>query len=310
VLFGVSVGLFLVELSFRRLKWTPPAQVVRGHGLHEVDGVPVWEEATDRYNRDCVAQHPERTRVVFFGSSITYGVALAAREAFTSALQEELNAARPNPGFCVLSFAQPGFAFEQKYAIAKQEVPRYRPALIMWEDWVEWAGYRMIGDAAYGVSNLRVRPDGFIGMPHVPDAMNRLLFQHSRLYEYLTLRFGEPPQQQVGAEPDPSVWFDRHLGDVTALAASVNARLVFYLAAPLDRPFAETAASPPGWYRPIVDFGRRHGIPVYQLPRELADQDHTALRLDPCCHFNAAGHRALVPIMRRIVLEQLPDPTA
>jgi hypothetical protein len=29
--------------------------------------------------------------------------------------------------------------------------------------------------------------------------------------------------------------------------------------------------------------------------------------LDPCCHFNAAGHEALVPVMARIVLEQLGD---
>jgi hypothetical protein len=301
---GALVGVVLAELSIRVFKWTPPAQIVRGHGLHEVEGVPVWQETADRHNSDCVAQHPERTRILFFGSSITYGVGLSAREVFTAALQEELNVAKPRPGFCVLNFAQPGFAFEQKYVVAKQEVPRYRPTLIMWEDWVEWRGYRMIGDAAYGTGDLRVRPDGFIGMPHVPDALNRLLFRHSRLYEYLTLTLGEQIEQRQGEWELPG-WFNRHLGDVMALAASANARPVFYLAAPLERPFAETAAAPPDWHAPIVDFARRHGVPVYQLQRELVDQDHRALRLDPCCHLNAAGHRALVPIMRRIALEQL-----
>jgi hypothetical protein len=29
------------------------------------------------------------------------------------------------------------------------------------------------------------------------------------------------------------------------------------------------------------------------------------MRQDPCCHYNAEGHRALVPFMERIVLQQL-----
>jgi hypothetical protein len=301
---GVLLGLILAELSVRLFRWTPRAQIVRGSGLHEVAGVPVWEQTDDRYNRVCVEQHPERARILFFGSSITYGVGLSAAEAFTAGLQEALNATQPSPGFCVLNFAQPGFAFEQKYAVAKQEVPRYRPALIMWEDWVEWHPYRMIGDAAYGVGDMRVRPDGLVGMSYVPDPVNRLLFRHSRLYEYLTLALGERIEQRPSGLVLPG-WFDRHLAEVTALAASANARLVLYLAPPLERPFAETAAAPPDWHGFIVDFATRHGVPVYQLQRELIDQDYLALRLDPCCHFNAAGHRALVPIMRRIVLERL-----
>ena len=69
-----------------------------------------------------------------------------------------------NWGFCILNFAQAGFSFEQKYVIARQEVTRYRPALIMWEDWVEWMDYSLIGDTAYGTTTYHVRPDGFIGV--------------------------------------------------------------------------------------------------------------------------------------------------
>jgi len=46
-------------------------------------------------------------------------------------------------------------------------------------------------------------------------------------------------------------------------------------------------------------------VPVYPLERELIDQDYLRVRLDPCCHYNAEGHRALVPVMERIVLAQL-----
>jgi hypothetical protein len=304
VLLGALAGLVLAEIWVRRGGWVPPLQIVRGYGLHSVDGVPVWEEATDRQNRACAEQHPERTRILFFGSSITFGVSLTAQETFTTALETRLNQWRPTPGFCVLNFAQPGFSFEQKYAVARAEVPRYRPALIMWEDWAEWADYRMIGDAAYGTGNLRVRPDGFVGMVGVPDPLNRLLFLHSRLYQYLVLAFGETEDRPPGPH-GVVVFANTRLIQVPRLAQSVGAKLVMYLATFLDRPFAEFAASLPDWHAILLDFARTEGIPAYPLQRELLDEDYLALRLDPSGHFNAAGHRALVPIMERIIKEQL-----
>ncbi len=279
-------------------------QIVRGYGVHLQDGVPIWEQSTDRNNRGCVEQHPERIRILFFGSSITYGVSLEARQVFTVALQDRLNALRPSPGFCVLNFAQPGFAFQQKYAVARVEVARYRPALIMWEDWIEWQGYRMIGDAAYGTRDLAVRPDGFVGFAAVPDSLNRFLFLHSRLYEYLTLGFGT---RAPGWAKGSAEFVQTDLPEVPELARSAGAKLVLYPAPPLDRPFAETAATLPDWQTAIVGFAQAHGIPVYPLQRELVDQDYRELRLDPCCHFNAAGHRALVPVMEHLVLKQIDN---
>lgn len=299
---GLLAGLLLAEVSVRLFNWKPPLQMVRGHGLHAVDGVPVWEQATDRHNRACVEQHPERLRVLFFGSSITFGVGLRAEEAFTAALQEELNRARPSPGFCVLNFAQPGFAFEQKLVVARQEVARYRPALIMWEDWVEWRAYRMIGDTAYGIGDLRVRDDGYVGIRFVPDALNRFLFDHSRLYEYATLTLGEEIERVPGPPPLP-IFVETRLAEVPRLAQSVGAELILYLAPPLDQPFAELSRTPPDWHTTIRDWARAQGIPVVALQDELIDQDYQALRLDPCCHLNAAGHRALVPVMTRLILD-------
>lgn len=302
---GLLAGAGLAELWVRSGWWQPAAQIVRGYGLRAVDGVPVWEQSTDRQHRDCVAQHPERTRILFFGSSITYGVGLTADEAFTTALEAQLNAWQPVPGFCVLNFAQPGFAFEQKLVVARAEVARYRPALILWEDWVEWRGYRMINDTAYGIGDLRVRDDGTVGLRGVPDALNRVLFRHSRLYEYLTLAFGE----RVVSPPGPSplrAFAETELAKVVALAESVGAGLVFYLAPPLDQPFAATVANPPEWHEPILAFARARGVPAYTLQEALRAEDVTAVRLDPCCHFNAAGHRALVPIMEELIRAHLP----
>jgi hypothetical protein len=311
ILVGLCVGLAVAEILLRTGKWNPPRQIVHGFGLHTLHGAPVWEKGNDRYNRTCVEQHPERIRILFFGSSITFGVGLSAEETFTTALQKRLNQLRPTPGFCVLNFAQPGFAFQQKYAVALDEVPRYKPALIMWESWVEWPEYRIIDDTAYGIGDLAVRPDGFIGMRGVPDSLNRLLFRSSRLYEYLVLSLGERVAPHRGKLHGVEKFAEERLIQVPRLAKSVGAKLVFYLAPPLDQPFAETAKSPPEWHSILRDFARAHQIPVYLLQRELIDQDYLKVRMDPCCHFNAAGHRALVPIMERIILEQLePDPHA
>lgn len=302
---GLAAGLLLAEASVRIFNWKPPLQMVRGHGLRSVDGVPVWEQASDRHNRACVEQHPERLRVLFFGSSITFGVGLAAEQAFTTALQEQLNRERPAPGFCVLNFAQPGFAFEQKLVVAREEVARYRPALIMWEDWVEWRDYRIIGDTAYGLGDLKVRADGYVGLPLVPDALNRVLFAHSRLYEYATLTMGEQIEKVEGP-PFVPTWVETRLVEVPRLAQAAGAKLIMYLAPPLDQPFEVLSRTPPDWHTIIRDWARGQGIQIFALQDELIGQDYQALRLDPCCHLNAAGHAALVPVMARVILDALP----
>jgi hypothetical protein len=301
---GVAVGLLAAEAWVRIAKPRPRRQVVRGFGLHSVDGVPVWSVADDRENRACVDRHPERTRILFFGSSITFGDRLSADDVVTALLEKRLNDLQPSPGFCVLNFAQNGFDFEQKYVVARAEAARYRPALIMWENWIEWQDYRLIGDAAYGITDFAVRPDGFIGIAGVPDSLNRALFLHSRLYEYLTLTFGESASRLPGPQ-EVTAFTNNRLIKVVDLARSVGAKLVFYLAPPLDQPFAETAATLPEWHRIILDFARAHGVPAYPLQRELIGEDYLQLRMDPCCHYNSAGHTALVPGMTRIVLEQL-----
>jgi len=141
-------------------------------------------------------------------------------------------------------------------------------------------------------------------MAGVPDALNRRLLLHSRLYEHLTLPAGEQvPRPPVDVEA--RAFAATRLPRVIELAQDVHAKLVLYPAPPLDHPFADTAASLPDWHAVIVDFGRAHGVPVYPLQRELIDQDYLRVRQDPCCHYNAEGHRALVPVMERIILEQL-----
>ena len=293
----------LVELGMRFTGARPPVQLIRGRGLHVLDGVPVWEESPDRQNRGCPGRHPERAEVLLLGSSITYGSGLGADEAFSHLLEEKLNEQQPTPGFCVLNFAQPGFSFEQKYAVAKQEVVRYRPALVLWESWVEWMDYAMIGRYAYGVTGYRLRSDGAVGIRGMPTGLNGFLFRNLRAYEYIALSVGE--KGGLSFDDQGRNFAKERLGRVPALASSVGAKLAIYPATPLDRSFAETAASPPAWHDVIAEFGRSNGIPVYPLQQELLAEDPLKLRMDPCCHFNAQGHQVLAPLMARIVFETL-----
>jgi hypothetical protein len=307
VLLAVVVALVVAEVGVRLANPQPRVQVVRGYGLHLEDGVPVWTQARDRENRACVDQHPERLRVLFFGSSITFGTGLSAAETFTTQLQERLNRLRPSPGFCVLSFAQPGFAFEQKLAVARREVARYRPALVMWESWAEWFDFTLLGDAAYCTKGYRLRPDGNIGVDGVPDTLNRLLLRRSRLYQHLA--FAAAARDHSMTEVERARHFAAtRLVKVPELARSVGAKLAIYLAPPLDRDFPAQVAAPPDWHPELAAVARSRGVPTYLLQQELVAQDFRAVRLDPCCHYNAAGHRALAAVMERLVLAQLDAP--
>lgn len=307
-LFGLLAGLLILELYARVFPWTPPTQIVRNHELHELNGVPVWGNET-RTNRDCADRHPERQRVLFFGSSITWGSGVEAEETFTAGLQARLDASQPDPGICILNFSQEAFQLRQKAAVAAVEIARYRPALVLWESWSEWREFRIMGDAAFSVSDFHVRPDGFIGIEGVPDTINRELFLRSRLYQYAVLRWGQP-SADVSPEHETISRLTPALQRVIDMVRTAGGRFFVYFAPPLDRPFQESAETPTHGREVWESFLRAAGVPNVALARELAEHDHLRLRDDPCCHFNAEGHRALVDVMARVVLEQLDVPAS
>jgi hypothetical protein len=301
---GLVVGSLLVELAFRIFKPFPPVQVVRT-GLRVEDGAPMWGDDA-RSNRQCAEQHPDRLRILFFGSSITWGSGVENDQTFAVELEQRLNTRFPNPGFCVLNFAYPGFGFQQKFVAARHEIPRYRPALVMWEGWAEWRDYHVMGDVAYNAQGLARGQDGYFVMPVVPSVLNRILFRNSRTYEYLTLTFGE---RETGRQPNEveatQQFIDAKLSRAVTLTRDNGGRFVLFLAVPLDQPFDETAAHPPANRRVYADYGHAHDFTVVPLERELVGQDYLALRYDPCCHFSAAGHQAVSAILERVIVDEL-----
>jgi hypothetical protein len=272
VVLGIALSLAGAEAWVRWWKPKPPVQIVRNNSLRVIDGVPVWEWTTDRKPRECAEAHPERQRILFLGSSITQRLHHPGGGHLNFALERRLNELRPNPGFCVMNFAQPGFTSQQKLTLGSEEIPRYRPALVMWEGWNEFGSWSLIGSSAYELRRFALRSDGFPGLPGVPDALIHTLFERSRFYELMTLSFGA---KTVG--DSEMVEARVRLTRLVALTRSAGARLGMYICPPLNRPFREAQEPfiPPS---PGLEFARLHGIPYVVLAHELEGQDYLVLR--------------------------------
>ena len=319
VFVGLTAGALTAEGVVRSGTIPPARQIIRNHDIREIHGVPVWDRGIDREHLECVAQHPQRQRILFFGNSITYSTGDDGSDhAFPALLEERLNAAQPEPGFCVMNFAVPAFRFAQKFAVATEAITRFRPTMALYQDWdMEWGGvgcppdgeyprdeYIRLGNAVFFTVGLRHRRDGLPGMADVPDPLNHWLFSHSYLYQYLTLAKGEPSLPSAPCPDGQSVFRVFSLRRFTALARSVGAKPVFYLAADLTYPLRDTHPDELAEEQPILEMGRSDGVPVIRLRELLADQDHNAIRLDGW-HYNPAGHRVLAERFERIVLEGL-----
>ena len=308
---GLTSGCVLAEMTIRWLNRRPPAQVVR---LLEQPqqfrpslrhGEPVWKASADREHTDCAELHPERARILVFGDSVTYGVNLGAEQVFSALLETALNQSHPRPGFCVMNFAQPGFGFDQSFAVAEDEIARWKPALVLWESWGDMRKYVIVDQTAYMVNpsyigaseRLMVRPDGSLGLELVPVGLNRWLFDHSRLYEMLVLLWGKR---------EAAVWepLDARYERLAALVQGAGAKLVIYFGSVLDRPFADAMRIPPE--SEILEFAKARAVPLYYLAEQLRGEDYLALRMDPVGHFNAAGHAALARRFEPLVLHELP----
>jgi hypothetical protein len=316
-LFGIAGALGIIEAVVRMGLVPPHRQVVRGNDLHLLGGVPIWREkdrdATPRENRRCVEEHPDRIRILFFGTSITFNGAVEdPAQTFPLVLEKELNARRPAPGFCVLNFGMPAFGAEQRYAVAAREIPRYHPAVVLDQDWLTHAPspfdfditYEMIGDAAFALEDLKRRGDGLPGLRGVPDGLNHVLFLHSRLYQWVTLAQGE-----VGPSEKHGVTHEEELVRFAALVRANGAKPAFFLVPELTYPLAETSRQNRAWADEDLALGKQHGFAVVELRPLLADLDYTQIRLDSW-HMNAKGNVAVGQRLVPFVLGLLDQPSA
>jgi len=307
---GLTMGLGAGEILIRWINPRPPVQVIRSDkvsfgAVPSADGTPVWHMLGDREHYSCAALHPERDRIMIFGDSIAFGSGAEPEPAFPALLEQRLNTQYPVPGFCVMNFATPGFGFDQSWAIAQQEIPRWKPKLVFWEIWGEGVRYVMLGKDAYSLAVYVKDRNGYPFLSFVPEALNWRLFLHSRMYQFAVLRWGATRNELSPAED--TAFLRSNYAKLTDFTRAHDVRLAIFFPSPLDRPFKQSIwNSKPQWmWEHVYDQFSARDVSVYDLPSELADQDFEELRADPCCHFNAQGHRVLAQRFEPIVANEL-----
>ncbi|MBI5526844.1 MAG: hypothetical protein HY897_10970 [Deltaproteobacteria bacterium] len=303
---SMAAGVIGAELMVRLLGLQPHVQIVRNQGrvrLFEIDGTVVWEQSRDRQRFDCPSIDALGTEtVMFFGDSIFYGTGIAAEKTFSSILQKRLDAAGRRA--CVLNLSQPGFPFGPKFALAKRLVPLHEPAVVYWEIWdSEPTSFTMLGGTAYNLTDFELGPDGYPATFPFPPALNRRLFETSRVYEYFTL--GMASKKTVDSAHRWKEYVGERLSKVVELTRQARAELVLVLCPPLDREFTEFLSEPRESRSIVTEFASKHSVPVIRLEEAFAALDYREVRLDPCCHYNEAGHEALAEVFNRKTVEIL-----
>jgi hypothetical protein len=298
---ALSAALFLVtaEVAVRWIAPTPRVQVIRADqvvSMEQVDGVPVWHLASPEVARDACANAPEGAkRAVFIGSSILRGSGVQGPEVFS----ERLRARLPPGSWCVDNLAEPAFTAPQKAVVALRALDGPRPPdLLVWEVWENDPGqWRWLGDRAVNLRHHVVDPG--TGAPEwgfVRGVWADRLFRSSELWRYavLTLATRDP---DMAALMEASL--ERDLAPVVARAREVGTEVQLAIFPDLSRSFAASASKPLPAYKPVWPFAEAHGLTWLRVDLALQDQDVAALRLDTCCHYNAAGHEALADLFQR-----------
>ena len=88
------------------------------------------------------------------------------------------------------------------------------------------------------------------------------------------------------------------------MPGTIGAELVLLLAPPLHRPFeaqiADRQADPErDPYRFVASWAEANGVDMIRLDERLRAHDVEAIRLDTCCHYNAAGQALIADILEQ-----------
>ncbi|MFZ5481986.1 MAG: hypothetical protein ACOZNI_34820 [Myxococcota bacterium] len=275
LLVGLVVAALLVEAAARLLHRSR-IQVVRSRDLREADGVVLWTSADRAGLREPVCG--DRPRVALFGTSILGGSGLEPEETLGPLLVEVA---------CVANHAEPAFQAETMLARAREVLPRERHASVIWEIWPGSTGrYTRIGGAAYNL--MGARP---------PGPLLGVLVPRSRAVEAAW-------SARLTTDPRMDPWDELRRTTDAALSLVGTTPILFVVAPPLHQPFADTVAQTPPSQVALVEDLHARGAAVVDLASALAAHDVSALRLDPCCHYDADGMRAVADAIRPWLLDR------
>jgi len=298
ILLGILATFFLGEIAIRILNPTPRIQVIRSsHNLEfeVVDGVPVWrgDGTTGRENLSCLDSSPTH-RVVVIGSSILFGSSLETEEVFSSSLPERLNQAHPDRKTCFFNFAQPGFTFGSKWIRTQQAFEKLKPDLLIFEIWYNDINpFALLRDQAVNIGHLRVNEWNHPDLFGLPLSVNKWLLEHSYLYHYASLALATDQDQTRN-------WRDfvlHELSKVVRLGKETGTPVLFVFAPNLNTSLASQADRTSKEYKVVESYLQDIKAEYMFLSRELRDDDIMDIRLDECCHYNAAGMDRLTDVI-------------
>lgn len=258
--------------------------------LSVVDGEVFWRSHSrgEREREDCVAEEGG-AKAVILGSSILFGVQLDFPDTLGAHLEPVL-------GGCVVNLAQPASSFSTQAATARSRLAALSPEIVIWEVWKNSPnGFLMLGDTAYNFGNLDVDETGVPSPFGLSSDLNRALFSRLALYRFAVLTQAADRPQGVGGARAWREFAETALAEMRELAG--DARLILPMMPPLSVPFADSAARPPSGYVAFREEAARVGIETVDVAAAMAGEDHEALRLDPCCHLNAAGQAVLGQVL-------------
>lgn len=310
LLLALALFALAAEGAMRVLRPTPPIQVVRERApVPDLDGVPMWRHDAPRSNEACLTRHPDARVVAFSGDSIFFGIEVPGPQAMTAVTQAILDAAHGPGAWCVLNLSQAGFSFDQKRAWLRSVLARHRVDLVYWEVWPnDAARYVRVGDSIYNLAGVDPADPEPLNRLGLPTAIDRALLRASRFYEYAMLL--RVPRFDLTPEWLRDVYAPR-LAALRDEVAAAGAALVLVLPPPLDRPFASRGAGRDD-ARMLAGVVERLDPGAVFLGEELGrlGVDHLAVRLDPCCHYNAEGHRVIGTLFAKRLLARWPAPPA
>lgn len=300
VLLSLLAGFGVGELAMRGVDPPPRVQIIRPWAvgaMREVRGVPVYEvgpEYAPLRAEGCEAEKgPEARSIVLVGDSIVFS---GPERNVATFLTRELEARGGR--WCVHNLAQPGFIADQKRALVEEAVLARPPELVLWQLWADQGQSTRVGGSLYMVPSHVLDASGTPVLPGVPvpDALNRLLFRSSRLWEHTVLAFGSVPETL----PRHGL---QHVEAATRTALGVGADVIWLDFPALSQPFADSAAEVSATRDEREAVAAALGVPIVGVAAALdaRGQDHLALRRDPCCHYNPEGEAQVAAVLADVV---------
>ncbi len=290
IVLGTVFAAALAEGAIRWLNPTPRVQIVDQAIMADAswqEGYPIWRQ-TGSDEREEPACAPGATEVLMVGSSITFGILLEARDTVAAKLQQRLGA--DGSAWCVHNVGQPAYTGEQKRIAAEAGIARWHPRLVIFEVWNNDGGdYVRVGDLAISTGGLRTDEEGWPASPvPLPTWLHHVAMVHSSAWRYAALALAS----RAGVEKRAS-WTERVPArlDRVAAAAGPDGRLLVWLAARLDVPFATQAAAnrTSGDYGHVIAWGAKRGVPVIDPAAAWTGVEPAPLGVDRACHLNGEG---------------------